>query len=93
MLQDAHQLKDQGIDVVIAFVETPVMAASRQVNRSKISRSFRNDDEYRGNAFEEMDLEAIFVTGTPASRLSTNLPIQILKVQRTPNATTTFWIC
>lgn len=58
MLQDAHQLKDQGIDVVIGAVETHGrFDTAEQIGDLEIVPSKKI--EYRGNVFEEMDLDAI----------------------------------
>jgi two-component system sensor histidine kinase KdpD len=58
MLQEAHRLKRQGIDVVVGIVETHGRAETaalveglEQVPRHKI--------EYRGVTLEEMDLNAL----------------------------------
>lgn len=58
MLQDAHQLKEQGVDIIIGAVETHGRAETAEeikdleiVPPQKIS--------YRGNVFDEMDLPAI----------------------------------
>ncbi len=58
MLQDAHQLKQQGVDVVIGIVEThgrfetaELIGDLEIVPPKKI--------EYRGNKFEEMDIDAL----------------------------------
>src|SRR3954466_407747 len=58
MLQEAHRLKAQGVDVVIGFVETngraetaALLAGLEQVSRRRI--------EYHGVVLEEMDLDAI----------------------------------
>src|SRR5215468_4548899 len=58
MLQEAHRLKRQGVDVVVGFVEThgrPETAALleglEQVPRRRV--------EYKGVALEEMDLDAV----------------------------------
>lgn len=58
MLEDAHQLKDQGVDVVVGLVET---------HGREDTAGLIGDLEivppathlYRGTAFEEMDLDAI----------------------------------
>ena len=58
MLEDAHQLRQQGIDVVIAVVETHgrvetvEMVKDLEVIPPKII-------EYKGNSFSEMDLAAV----------------------------------
>src|SRR5256885_14481523 len=58
MLEEAHRLKRQGIDVVVGLVETHGRAETavlveglEQVPRRKI--------EYRGVVLEEMDLDAV----------------------------------
>jgi two-component system sensor histidine kinase KdpD len=58
MLQEAHRLKRQGVDVVIGVVEThgraetaALLEGLEQVQRRRI--------EYRGVVLEEMDLDAI----------------------------------
>ncbi len=58
MLEDAHQLKEQGIDVVIAVVETHGRAETEeQIKDLEIIQP--KLIEYRGNTFEEMDLQAV----------------------------------
>jgi two-component system sensor histidine kinase KdpD len=58
MLEDAHELKKQGIDVVIAVVETHGRAETReQVKDLEIVAPRKIT--YRGNVFEEMDLAAV----------------------------------
>lgn len=58
MLKDAHQLKEQGVDIVIAAIEThgrnetaAIIGDLEQVPLKKI--------EYRGAMFEELNLEAV----------------------------------
>jgi two-component system sensor histidine kinase KdpD len=58
MLQEAHRMKRQGVDVVIGVVEThgraetaTLLAGLEQVPRRRI--------EYRGVVLEEMDLDAV----------------------------------
>lgn len=58
MLQEAHQLKDEGIDVVVGLVETH--------GRSDVARLQegleiipRHRQEYRGIVIEEMDVDAV----------------------------------
>src|SRR5947199_5003988 len=58
MLQEAHRLKVQGVDVVVGVVEThgrsetgALLADLEQVPRRRI--------EYRGVTLEEMDVDAI----------------------------------
>jgi len=58
MLEDAHQLNEQGIDVVIAVVETHGRIETKeQVKDLEIVPPQKL--EYRGNTFEEMDLNAV----------------------------------
>jgi two-component system sensor histidine kinase KdpD len=58
MLQDAHQLKDQGIDVVIGVVETHGrFDTAEQIGDLEIVPPKKI--EYRGNTFDEMDLDGI----------------------------------
>lgn len=58
MLQDAHQLKHQGIDVVIGAVETHGRHdTAEQIGDLEIVPPKKL--EYRGNVFDEMDLEAL----------------------------------
>src|SRR5436305_1087485 len=55
MLEDAHQLRDQGIDVVIGAVETHGRAETQeQIKDLEIVPPKRI--EYRGAIFDEMDL-------------------------------------
>ena len=58
MLEDAHQLNEQGIDVVIAVVETHGRIETKeQIKDLEIVPPQKL--EYRGNTFEEMDLNAV----------------------------------
>ncbi len=58
MLEDAHQLKEQGIDVVIAVVETHGrIETAEQIKDLEVIPPKKI--EYRGNVFEEMDLAAV----------------------------------
>lgn len=58
MLQDAHELRRQGIDIVIGAVETHGRAeTAQQVGDLEIIPPRLL--EYRGNTFSEMDLEGI----------------------------------
>lgn len=58
MLEDAHQLKEQGIDVVIAVVETHGRAETEEQIKD-LETIPEKRVEYRGNMFEEMDLQAV----------------------------------
>lgn len=58
MLEDAHQLRAQGIDVVIGAVETHGRAETAELIRD-LEIVPPKLIEYRGNMFEEMDLQAI----------------------------------
>jgi two-component system sensor histidine kinase KdpD len=58
MLQEAHRLKDEGIDVVVGLLETHGRAdTARLLDGLEIIP--RRHQEYRGIALEEMDLNAI----------------------------------
>ncbi|MBP6822807.1 MAG: histidine kinase, partial [Acidobacteria bacterium] len=58
MLKDAHLLKKQGVDIVIGFVEThgrvETVGAIGDLELTRLKKV-----EYRGVAFEEMDVDAI----------------------------------
>jgi two-component system, OmpR family, sensor histidine kinase KdpD len=58
MLQEGHRLKQQGVDVVIGFVETHGRAetAAQICNLEQIAR---RRVQYKGVVLEEMDLEAL----------------------------------
>lgn len=58
MLEDAHQLNEQGIDVVIAAVETHGRAETAEQIKDLEKIPFQKI-EYRGNIFEEMDVQAV----------------------------------
>lgn len=58
MLEDAHQLKEQGIDVVIAAIETHGRIETEEQIKDLETVPLRQI-EYRGNHFAEMDLEAV----------------------------------
>ena len=58
MLQDAHQLKEQGVDIVIGAVETH--GRIETLEQIKDLESIPPQEiVYRGTVFKEMDLEAI----------------------------------
>ena len=58
MLDDAHQLKEQGIDVVIGVVETHGREETReQIKDLEIVPPRKV--EYRGAVFDELDLDAV----------------------------------
>src|SRR5438067_7755743 len=58
MLQEAHELRRRGVDVVIAFVE-PHGRAETEALIDGLDVVPRHRTEYRGVAVEEMDLEAV----------------------------------
>ncbi|MBV9669937.1 MAG: histidine kinase [Acidobacteriales bacterium] len=58
MLQDAHQLREQGIDVVLGVIETHGRAETA-LQIGDLEMVPPKKIEYRGNTFEEMDVEAI----------------------------------
>jgi two-component system sensor histidine kinase KdpD len=58
MLEDAHQLKEQGVDIVIGAVETHGrVETAEQIKDLEIIPPQKI--MYRGNVFDEMDLQAI----------------------------------
>jgi two-component system sensor histidine kinase KdpD len=58
MLQEAHRLKRQGVDVVIGNVETHGRAETQE-QIGDLERVPRRKIEYRGVILEEMDLDAL----------------------------------
>jgi two-component system sensor histidine kinase KdpD len=58
MLQDAHRLKRQGVDVVIGVVETHGRAET-QAQIGDLEQIPRRRIEYSGVVLEEMDLDAV----------------------------------
>jgi two-component system sensor histidine kinase KdpD len=58
MLQDAHQLKEQGVDIVIGAVETHGRAETGEQIKD-LEMVPPKKIMYRGNIFDEMDLDAI----------------------------------
>src|SRR5260370_4547730 len=57
MLQEAHRLKRQGVDVVVGFVETHGRAETAALLEG-LEQGPRRRVEYRGVALEEMDVDA-----------------------------------
>ena len=58
MLQEAHRLKRQGVDVVIGIVETHNRAETAALTEG-LEQVPRRKVEYRGVTLEEMDLDAV----------------------------------
>jgi two-component system sensor histidine kinase KdpD len=58
MLQEAHRLKRDGVDVVVAVVETHGRAETAKLV-TDLELIPRRTTEYRGIALEEMDLDAV----------------------------------
>ncbi len=58
MLEDAHELKQKGLDVVIGYLE-PHGRKDTIARAGGLELIPRRKVEYRGSTFEEMDLEAI----------------------------------
>lgn len=58
MLEDAQQLKKQGLDIVIGFIE-PHGRADTEALIGDIERVPLNKIEYRGVTLEEMDVDAV----------------------------------
>src|ERR1051325_10271100 len=58
MLEDAHELRAAGVDVVIGYFESH--GRSETIEKAKdLELIPRRAIEYRGSVFEEMDTEAI----------------------------------
>ena len=60
MLQEAHRLQKQGIDVVIGFVETHGRAETAALVEG-LEQVARRTIEYRSITLEEMDVDAILI--------------------------------
>jgi two-component system sensor histidine kinase KdpD len=58
MLEDAHALQKQGVDIVIAILETHGRAETAALAEG-LQRIRTRKIEYRGVMFEEMDLDAV----------------------------------
>ncbi|MGH9835759.1 MAG: histidine kinase [Blastocatellia bacterium] len=58
MLEDAHQFKKQGVDIVVAFVETHGRAETEALI-SDLERVPMREIEYRGVTLREMDVDAV----------------------------------
>ena len=58
MLQDAHAFKQEGVDVVVGFVET-YGRADTEAQLGDLEVVPRQQIEYRGVVLEEMDLDAV----------------------------------
>jgi two-component system sensor histidine kinase KdpD len=58
MLEDAHQFKSQGVDIVIAFVE-PHGRADTEALIGDLERIPMREIEYRGVTLREMDVDAV----------------------------------
>jgi two-component system sensor histidine kinase KdpD len=58
MLQEAHRLRDEGIDVVVGLVETHGREGIAKLQEG-LEIIARRRQEYRGIVIEEMDLDAI----------------------------------
>ena len=58
MLEDAHQLRDQDVDVVIGFIEPHGRAETRALIEGLEQVPLRSI-EYRGVVLQEMDVEAV----------------------------------
>ncbi len=62
MLEEAHALKQRGVDVVLAFIETHGRAETAALVRD-VEVVPRSKVEYRGVVVEEMDLDAVIARG------------------------------
>ncbi len=58
MLEDAHQFKKQGVDIVVAFVE-PHGRADTEAMVGDLERVPMREIEYRGVTLQEMDVGAV----------------------------------
>jgi len=58
MLEEAHMLKRQGVDIVIGFIE-PHGRAETETLMSGLNRLPLRRIDYRGVTFEEMDVDAV----------------------------------
>src|SRR5437588_7104107 len=58
MLEDAHLLKSQGVDICIAYIE-PHGRAETEAMIGDLERIPLKSIEYRGVTFEEMDVKAV----------------------------------
>ncbi len=58
MLEDAHQFKKQGMDIVVAFVE-PHGRADTEAMMGDLERVPMREIEYRGVTIKEMDVDAV----------------------------------
>src|SRR5271168_564396 len=58
MLEEAHQLRDRGVDVVLGFVETHHRRETEALV-GNLEVVPRRNIEYRGVTLEEMDVDAI----------------------------------
>ena len=58
ILEDAHQLKKQGVDIVIGFIE-PHGRAETEALIGDLERVALSRIEYRGVTLEEMDVDAV----------------------------------
>ncbi len=58
MLEDAHALKRQGVDIVVAILETHGRAETAALAEG-LERVTMREIEYRGVTLEEMDLDAV----------------------------------
>jgi two-component system sensor histidine kinase KdpD len=58
MLEDAHQLKRQGVDIVVAVIETHGREETKAMSVD-LERVPMRKIEYRGVTLEEMDVEAV----------------------------------
>jgi len=60
MLQEAHRLKAEGIDVVVGLVETHGRSETAELLKG-LEIIPRRRQEYRGISLEEMDLDAVII--------------------------------
>ena len=59
MLEEAHALRERGVDVVLGFVETPRPAGDRRAGGGPGGDSRGEASSTAGVTVEEMDLDAV----------------------------------
>ena len=91
MLEEAHELKKRGVDVVVAFVETHGRAETAELVAG-LEVVPRRRLEYRGVALEEMDLAAVLARA-PAIAIVDELPTPTFPAAPIASAGRTCWRC
>src|ERR1041384_5677846 len=92
MLEDAHALKREGVDIVVAVLETHGRAETAAL-ADGLERLPMRAIEYRGVTLEEMDVDGVIARErrwSHRSRSSTSWPTQTFPVRRIANGTKMF---